>query len=196
MTEAKGKYGVETYTYGDNGNLMKKSLSLVDISTGSMSGLTQPFVYTYGNANHAGAKHAVTSVTSPNTGTIDYSYDESGNMETRATDTMTYNGQGKLKQIVTGGGDTFEYLYDSTGNRIRKKAKNSGVITYNFDGLYEITKTGSEGVPHTLYFKGLYGDVFAQMTRGDAVLRREDDFSSSKSSDFFDVPCIRQDSLG
>ncbi|MBK8395579.1 MAG: RHS repeat-associated core domain-containing protein [Leptospiraceae bacterium] len=114
-------------------------------------------------------------------------YDESGNMETRATDTMTYNGQGKLKQIVTGGGDTFEYLYDSTGNRIRKKAKNSGVITYNFDGLYEITKTGSEGVPHTLYFKGLYGDVFAQMTRGDAVLRREDDFSSSKSSDFFDV---------
>ncbi|MBK8395574.1 MAG: RHS repeat protein [Leptospiraceae bacterium] len=186
LTEAKGKYGVETYTYGDNGNLMKKSLSLVDISTGSMSGLTQPFVYTYGNANHAGAKHAVTSVTSPNTGTIDYSYDESGNMETRATDTMTYNGQGKLKQIVTGGGDTFEYLYDSTGNRIRKKAKNSGVITYNFDGLYEITKTGSEGVPHTLYFKGLYGDVFAQMTRGDAVLRG-DDVSSSKSSNSVDV---------
>ncbi|MBK8395571.1 MAG: RHS repeat protein [Leptospiraceae bacterium] len=181
LTEAKGKYGVETYTYGDNGNLLRRGRIPFDSAQGTDS---LSLTYTYGNANH---KHAVTSVTSPNTGTIDYSYDESGNMETRATDTMTYNGQGKLKQIVTGGGDTFEYLYDSTGNRIRKKAKNSGVITYNFDGLYEITKTGSEGVPHTLYFKGLYGDVFAQMTRGDAVLRREDDFSSSKSSDFFDV---------
>ncbi|MBK8395590.1 MAG: RHS repeat-associated core domain-containing protein [Leptospiraceae bacterium] len=151
LTQAKGKYGVENYTYADNGNLTRRG----------------NFTLTYGNANH---KHAVTSVTSPNTGVLDYSYDAAGNMEKRVDDLMSYNGQGKLKRIVTGGGDILEYLYDSSGNRIRKKSKNSEIIAYNFDGLYEITKTPREGTTHTLYFKGLYGDIFAQMTRSDADL--------------------------
>ena len=58
----------------------------------------------------------------------------------------------------------------STGNRIKKTSKTSGVVVYNFDGLYEIAKTPGEGDKHTLYFKGLHGDLFSQMTGNDAQL--------------------------
>ncbi|MBL0262933.1 MAG: RHS repeat protein [Leptospiraceae bacterium] len=61
LTQASGKYGVENYTYTDNGNLTKRG----------------QFTLAYGDANH---KHAVTAVTSPNTGTFNYAYDEAGNM--------------------------------------------------------------------------------------------------------------------
>jgi RHS repeat-associated protein len=167
LTQASGKYGVENYTYTDNGNLTKRG----------------QFTLSYGDANH---KHAVTAVTSPNTGTFNYAYDESGNMVSRNGDTMSYNAQGKLKQIDTVGGDKLEYLYESTGNRIRRKMKASGVVVYSFDGLYEITRTPGQAESHTLYFKGLYGDVFSQMTRSDATLVASS-FSGSKSSNSLDV---------
>ena len=61
LTQASGKYGVENYTYTDNGNLTKRG----------------QFTLAYGDANH---KHAVTAVTSPNTGTFNYAYDKAGNM--------------------------------------------------------------------------------------------------------------------
>ena len=114
--------------------------------------------------------------------------------------------------------------FNSTGNRIRRKMKASGVVVYSFDGLnqtlntiafhlnnkpsiwfianatsknfflqnlvsfgiYEITRTPGQAESHTLYFKGLYGDVFSQMTRSDAALIT-DAFSGSKSSNSFDV---------
>ncbi len=151
LTQASGKYGTENYTYSDNGNLTQRG----------------QFTLAYGDANH---KHAVTAVTSPSTGTFNYSYDEAGNMISRNGDTMSYNSQGKLKQIDTEGGDKLTYLYESTGNRIKKTSKTSGVVVYSFDGLYEIAKTPGEGDKHTLYFKGLYGDMFSQMTRNDAQL--------------------------
>jgi RHS repeat-associated protein len=179
LIKATGKYGIENYTYSDGGNLLSRSLSGAGTSTGSVSVST----YTYADNNH---KHAVTSVTSPSTGTFNYSYDEAGNMISRNGDTMSYNSQGKLKQIDTEGGDKLTYLYDSTGNRIKKTSKTSGVVVYNFDGLYEIARTPGEGDKHTLYFKGLFGDIFSQMTRNDAALIT-DASSGSKSSDSVDV---------
>ncbi|HMW07921.1 MAG TPA: RHS repeat-associated core domain-containing protein [Leptospiraceae bacterium] len=178
LTKATGKYGVENYTYSDNGNLTQRG----------------NFTLAYGDANH---KHAVTAVTSPSTGTFNYSYDEAGNMISRNGDAMSYNSQGKLKQIDTAGGDKLVYLYDSTGNRIKKTSKTSktsGVVAYSFDtfdglsagSLYEITRTPGEGDKHTLYFKGLYGDTFSQMTRNDAALIT-DASNGSKSSNLFDV---------
>ncbi len=91
-------------------------------------------------------------------------------MKVRNNDRFIYNAQNKLVKIETFGGDEMEYLYDSSGNRIRKKMKNSGQVVYNFDGVYDITKTPGQSVTHTLYFKGLYGDVFSQMTRNDLNL--------------------------
>ena len=44
------------------------------------------------------------------------------------------------------------------------------IIRRTPDGLYEIARTPGEGDKHTLYFKGLYGDIFSQMTRNDAAL--------------------------
>jgi RHS repeat-associated protein len=64
--------------------------------------------------------------------------------------------------------------------------KASGVVVYSFDGLYEITRTPGQAESHTLYFKGLYGDVFSQMTRSDATLVASS-FSGSKSSNSLDV---------
>ena len=53
-------------------------------------------------------------------------------------------------------------------------------------GLYEIARTPGEGDKHTLYFKGLYGVIFSQMTRNDAQLVA-DASSSSKSSNSLDI---------
>jgi RHS repeat-associated protein len=64
--------------------------------------------------------------------------------------------------------------------------KASGVVVYSFDGLYEITRTPGQAESHTLYFKGLYGDVFSQMTRSDAALIT-DASSGSKSTNSVDV---------
>jgi len=53
-------------------------------------------------------------------------------------------------------------------------------------GIYAITRTPGQAESHTLYFKGLYGDIFSQMTRSDAALIT-DASSGSKSSNSFDV---------
>jgi RHS repeat-associated protein len=102
------------------------------------------------------------------------SSDSVGNMVTRKGDSYNYNAQNKLTRVNTSGGDVFQYLYEASGNRIKKQVKNSGMVVYSFGGLYEITKTPGQPDKHTLYFKGLYGDVFSQMTRNDAQLQRED----------------------
>lgn len=151
ITKAIGKYGEEEYDYHKNGNLLKKGA----------------FTYSYDNPNHI---HSVTKANSLNTGILGYSYDEAGNMVQRNGDNYYYNAQGKLREIVTSGGDRFEYKYDYSGNRIRKSLLNLGTVTYDFGNIYEIYR--SPGLPdkHTMFIVGTEGDLVAQYSRDDANL--------------------------
>ena len=151
VTKALGKYGEENYVYHRNGNLLQKGA----------------FTYTYDNSNHI---HAVTKVNSPNTGVLGYSYDEVGNMTSRNGDSYIYNAKGKLKEIVSIGGDRFEYTYDHSGNRIKKVLKNSNTTTYSFGNLYEIYRAPGQPEKHTMFVLGVEGDIVAQYSRGDASL--------------------------
>ncbi len=151
VTKAIGKYGEETYSYHRNGNLLHKGA----------------FTYSYENSNHI---HAVTKVNSPNTGILSYGYDTVGNMTTRNGDAYHYNAQGKLKEIVTSGGDRFEYKYDHSGNRIKKSLLNQNTTTYSFGNLYEVYRAPGQPEKHTMYVVGVEGDIVAQYSRSDASL--------------------------
>ncbi len=151
ITKAIGKYGEENYSYHRNGNLLQKGA----------------FAYSYDNSNHI---HAVTKVNSPNTGILSYGYDSVGNMTTRNGDAYHYNAQGKLKEIVTSGGDRFEYSYDHSGNRIKKTLKNLNTTTYSFGSLYEVYRAPGKPEKHTMFVLGVEGDIVAQYSRGDASL--------------------------
>ncbi len=151
ITKAIGKYGEENYSYHRNGNLLQKGA----------------FAYSYDNSNHI---HAVTKVNSPNTGILSYAYDSVGNMTTRNGDAYHYNAQGKLKEIVTSGGDRFEYVYDHSGNRIKKTLKNLNTTTYSFGSLYEVYRAPGKPEKHTMFVLGVEGDIVAQYSRGDASL--------------------------
>jgi RHS repeat-associated protein len=151
ITKAIGKYGEENYSYHRNGNLLQKGA----------------FAYSYDNSNHI---HAVTKVNSPNTGILSYAYDSVGNMTTRNGDAYHYNAQGKLKEIVTSGGDRFEYSYDHSGNRIKKTLQNLNTTTYSFGSLYEVYRAPGKPEKHTMFVLGVEGDIVAQYSRGDASL--------------------------
>lgn len=151
IIKANGKYGEEVYSYARNGNLLKKGA----------------FQYSYSNPNHI---HATTSVNSPNTGTMNYTYDSVGNMTSRNGDHIVYNALGKIASIDTENGDRFEYDYEYSGNRIKKSLKNSGTTTYNFNNLYEIARSPGQGEKHTLYIYGHDNDLVSQYTRTDAIL--------------------------
>lgn len=151
VTKAIGKYGEEGYTYQRNGNLTKKGA----------------FTYSYDNPNHI---HAVTKANSANTGILSYSYDEIGNMIQRNGDTYRYNAIGKLAEVVSSGGDRFEYKYDFAGNRIKKTLLNLGTVTYSFGNSYEIYRSPGQPEKHTMFVIGAQGDLAAQYSRSDANL--------------------------
>jgi RHS repeat-associated protein len=151
VTKAIGKYGTEHYSYHKNGNLLQRG----------------QFALQYNNPNHI---HAVTKVSSLQTGDTTYTYDTTGNLIERNGDVFRYNSQNKLTEITTAGGDVFQYFYDASGNRIKKQLKNANTTTYNFSNLYEIHRSPGEPEKHTMYIPGIEGDKVAQYTRSDALL--------------------------
>ncbi|MCB1194116.1 MAG: RHS repeat-associated core domain-containing protein, partial [Leptospiraceae bacterium] len=162
LTSSKGKYGVDkqiktlSYSYDKKGNMLTKG----------------DFTYKYNNTDHP---HAVTSVDSTTTGTIVYDYDAAGNMTQRDEDKFYYNSEGKLSQIVKENGETDNYLYNDKGIRVKKRLERGTSITevYTIDDLYEVYR--SPGIPerHTLYVKGMDGDLVAQLTSENPVLITE-----------------------
>ncbi|MCB1144904.1 MAG: hypothetical protein KDK54_21835, partial [Leptospiraceae bacterium] len=121
----------------------------------------------YEDPNH---KQSVTKIQSDQTGTLYYSYDNSGNMVSRNGDSLSYDGLGKMKELLqSGSSNKIEYTYNSSGERIKKKTGN--LISYTlFNGSYEINREAGKPELHTVYIRGLKNDLLAQMTRDDAVL--------------------------
>jgi RHS repeat-associated protein len=143
------------------------------------------FTLQYSNSNHV---HAVTKVSSLQTGDTNYTYDTTGNLIERNGDVYRYNAMGKLAEITTAGGDVFQYSYDASGNRIKKQLKNANTTTYNFNNLYEIHRSPGEPEKHTLYIPGIEGDKVAQYTRSDALLVQANVNENKYASIFTDNP--------
>lgn len=151
LVQASGKYGTETYQYTDSGNLLKKG----------------DYTYIYGNSSHV---HAVTSVNSANTGTIGFSYDAAGNMISRNGESLVYDANGKLITHTLNGGDQLSMVYDFVGNRIKKTRSTDLSVIYSPDPLYEVLRRPGYADQHTLYIRGVKGELVAQFARTDATL--------------------------
>ncbi|TGK14294.1 RHS repeat-associated core domain-containing protein [Leptospira stimsonii] len=160
ITNASGKYGSEDYQYSDGGNLIKKGTSN----------------YSYGGSN----LHAVTQITSPQ-GTKIYSYDSSGLMTNRDGDVMEYDPMGKLQRILTKDGDTLTYDYDYNGSRVRKSKQSDGTSVVSIDGAYEVSLRPGFSPLHTLYIKGLSGDLVSQLTLDSVSLLANSQFETEEN---------------
>ncbi|MCG6162115.1 hypothetical protein LFX13_17845, partial [Leptospira bandrabouensis] len=153
VTQATGKYGTQNYNFATNGNLTQKGA----------------YTLSYGDGTHA---NAVTTANSPSTGTMSYGYDASGNMTSRNGDTLRYNSFGKLIEITQyGTSSSILNTYDYAGSRIKSESQISLVTTYTLSPGYEIVRNPGQPERHTLYVRGLQGDLVAQWTRDDATLQ-------------------------
>ncbi|MDE3091100.1 MAG: RHS repeat-associated core domain-containing protein, partial [Chloroflexota bacterium] len=87
-----------------------------------------PTAYGYTDAAH---KHAVTQV-----GTTTYAYDPNGNMTNRNGQTLSYDTENRLTQVISGTVTT-QYVYNADGARVKKIV--GGVTTYYVGNYYEVT---------------------------------------------------------
>lgn len=153
VAQAVGKYGTQNYSYSTNGNLLQKGA----------------FTLSYSDSNHA---NAVTSATSASTGTLYYTYDASGNMISRSGDTLRYDSFGKLIELTPyGTSQSIFYSYDYSGSRIKVMSTDALTTTYSFGDIYEIMRVSGQPEKHTLYIRGVQGEIVAQWTREDAILQ-------------------------
>ncbi|PJZ57171.1 RHS repeat-associated core domain-containing protein [Leptospira barantonii] len=162
LTNASGKYGTEDYQYSDTGNLIKKGAN----------------TYSYSGSN----LHAVTQIVSPQ-GAKTYSYDSSGLMTNRDGDVLEYDPMGKLQKMITKDGETLTYDYDYKGSRVRKSKQSDGTSVVSLDGDYEVSFRPGFSPLHTLYIKGLGGDIVSQLSLEDVALLSNAQFEMENSSD-------------
>ncbi|EMO33298.1 RHS repeat-associated core domain protein [Leptospira santarosai str. HAI821] len=162
LINASGKYGAEDYQYSVSGNLIKKGSN----------------TYSYGGSN----AHAVTQIVSPQ-GTKIYSYDSSGLMTNRDGDVLEYDPMGKLQKMITKDGETLTYDYDYKGSRIRKSKQSDGTSVVSLDGDYEVSSRPGYSPLHTLYIKGLGGDIVSQLSLENVSLLSDAQFETDKTSE-------------
>lgn len=173
ITSAAGLYGLdkkqttETYEYTDGGRLTHKAnLDLY-----------------YEDAKHLHAATRAKVKTALNTTyDVNYKYDDAGNMAQRDDEIFKYDSDNKLVQVDKTVGDTVNYLYEHTGNRIRKTRTSTNEVVYNIDGVYEITKIPSMSDRHTLYIRGIKEELVAQYTASDVVLLTDSNLTNENKA--------------
>ncbi len=139
-------YGSLSFNYDLNGNLRSK-----DGNT----------LY-YNDASHP---YAVTGIN----GVTKYQYDANGNMTTRDGKQLVYDAKNRLVQIWNGTVKEEEYVYSSSGHRI-KKIKSDGTVTYNMEGLYELNLVPGRDDHYTKYIFGMDNELAAQATEINSTL--------------------------
>nr|WP_233431749.1 RHS repeat-associated core domain-containing protein [Leptospira santarosai] len=153
VTQGTGKYGTQNYSFSANGNLIQKGA----------------YTLGYTDGTHA---NAVTTATSPSTGTLNYGYDASGNMISRNGDVLRYDSYGKLIELTPyAASSSIRNTYDFAGNRVKSVSDITLISTYALGENYEILREPGKPEKHTLYVRGLHGDLVAQWTREDATLQ-------------------------
>lgn len=152
LVSATGKYGAESYTYDSIGNVKQKGNITL-----SYSDSLKPY--------------RVTSYSSELAGSTNYSYDNSGNIVGRGGDNLAYDAFGKLVDIQPyAGGDRIRMNYGFDGVRVKKSRDADVSIEYYPDQSYEVVRKPGQPDTHTLYIRGLSGDLVSQLARQDANL--------------------------
>ena len=164
ITSATGLYGMdkkqatETYEYTEGGRLTHKA--------------NLDLFYEDAKHLHAATRAKVKTILNT-TYDVNYKYDDAGNMVQRDDEIFKYDSENKLVQVDKTVGDTVNYLYEHTGNRIRKSRTSTNEVVYNINGVYEITKIPNLSDRHTLYIRGIKEELVAQYTASDVVLLTE-----------------------
>ncbi len=161
LTKAMGAdtdpiYGILQYSYDPDGNLRSKNGNTLY----------------YGLSNHP---YAVNDVKDSSNVTLhNYQYDANGNMTNRDGKELVYDAKNRLVQIKNGTVIEEEYLYSTSGQRIRK-IRSDGTVTYNIEGLYELNLVPGRDDHYTRYILGMDGELAAQATEIDSTLLKLDD---------------------
>ena len=84
----------------------------------------------------------------------------------RDNDVFLYNQRNKLEKIKKQNNpdDTVQYIYDYTGSRVKKVIDSTNSSVYYLGGLYEVARTDGQPDRHTLYVKGIQGELVSQLT--------------------------------
>jgi RHS repeat-associated protein len=102
LVAASGGGAADTsYTYDANGNRL----------TATTAGQTATYAYAAGSSRLASVDSTSAQV---------FSYDAAGNVVGDGTNQFAFDGLGRLTQVTTGNGATFQYLFNGFGQRIAK----------------------------------------------------------------------------
>ena len=113
--------------------------ALGNMQTRVENGATTNYSY---DPNH---KHAVSSA-----GSATYQYDANGNMTNRAGDTLTYDVENRLTNVVKGGVTT-SFAYNGDGTRVKRSVSNAGT-TYYIGNYFEVWVPNSGTTTFNKYY--------------------------------------------
>jgi RHS repeat-associated protein len=117
LLSATYPYGSYTYTYDAVGNRL----------TSNENGVQN--TYSYNNDNQLGSKGGRT-----------FTYDDQGNQTSDNTRTLAYDFDSRLISYSDPNGQTVNYVYDGTGNRIRKSITGGASYQYTNDVTGELSQ--------------------------------------------------------
>lgn len=163
---------LEHFEYDNNGLGSTKT-------TGNLTKKNQYSLY-YEQPNNP---HRLTKMVAENGDLISYAYDETGNVTSRGLEIYTYDSFGQLINIGKGD-ESYKYSYDESGNRTHKKIKiNEDLVSdtfYPFPGIYEVLHRPGHADLHTLYIKGLNGDLVTQLSLDNVTLATLENYKNSQ----------------
>jgi RHS repeat-associated protein len=151
LSSATGLYGSLGYTYDGVGNRLTETRG------------TTSDTYSYPATSHRLA--AISGGTS-----VTFGYDAAGNTTQKGADTLTYNGAGRLAQVVRSGLSAGTYTYNAQGQRVMKNAGGGATVYHHAAAGNLIAETASNGaaLAEYVYLDGQPLAYFASAASGTA----------------------------
>ena len=131
VIDMESKSAVEEYVYDASGNILKKTIN----------GKTT--TYTYDDANQ------LLSSTNPEGDITSYAYDAAGRLVKEGEKTYEYGWLDKVMRVAEDGKELARFEYHNN-NQLAKAIRESGVETFEWDGLALIERNGTKYInePH------------------------------------------------
>ncbi|TGK50046.1 hypothetical protein EHQ16_12625 [Leptospira kanakyensis] len=151
ITNAIGKYGVESYSYNASGDILKK-----------------------GNLNYQyDSVGMLLSVSDENQTTHTFNYDRSGKVIQKNNDNLSYDDLGRMKEYNSSETGNTTFAYDFSGIRIKKTSELNNKTVISLGRKFDVTRTPGNPDQYTLYFEGAADELIAQLSTSDAILVAE-----------------------
>jgi RHS repeat-associated protein len=143
LAHAKGSTGIdnEAYTYDAVGNRISHATSI------GQSLITQPVASASYDASNQQTQFGSTT----------NSFDATGNLVTGGGSTLTWDGRGRLRSLVTGTGQTTNFTYDFAGNLISQADAGSSLNLTKYFILDDLTNVSYETASDGSTYSALAG---------------------------------------